>query len=104
VGVQSDITELKNTKDKLEQANLELRKYHTEMTEELQQAKRVQEYLLPHHLPVSDALKISFKFDPLADIGGDFYDVVQLPDEKYGILVADVTVMASRPPCFAICH
>ena len=91
VGVQSDITELKNTKDQLEHTNRTLRKFRTEMTEELQRAKRVQEYLLPHHLPVSAVLKFSCKFDPLEEIGGDFYDVVQLPDGKYGILVADVT-------------
>lgn len=91
VGVQSDITELKTTQDKLEEANRELRKFHTDMTEELQRAQQVQQYLLPDHLPVSDVLKIACKFDPLADIGGDFYDVVHLPDGKYGMLVADVT-------------
>ncbi|HKJ68245.1 MAG TPA: SpoIIE family protein phosphatase [bacterium] len=91
VGIQSDITELNETRDQLERANRELRKFHTEMTEELQQARQAQEFILPHQLPVNDQVKMASKFDPLADIGGDFFDVVHLPEERYGMLIADVT-------------
>ena len=51
VGVQSDITELKNTRDKLEIANKDLAKYQKEMMFELEQAKRAQEFILPSKLP-----------------------------------------------------
>ena len=91
VGVQSDITELKNTRDELEVANKELAKFHKEMTLELEQARKAQEFILPSKLPSTKRVKISSKFVPLAQIGGDFFDIVELTDDIFGILIADVT-------------
>ena len=91
VGVQSDITELKNTRDKLEAANKELAKFQKEMIFELEQAKKAQEFILPSKLPKISSVKITSKFVPLAQIGGDFFDIVELTDETFGILIADVT-------------
>lgn len=91
VGVQSDITELKNTKEKLEAANIELRKFHQEMTVELEQAKRAQAFILPQKMPSSPFLTIVSKYEPLAPIGGDFFDIVTLSEDTFGVLIADVT-------------
>lgn len=91
VGVQSDITELKNTRDKLEAANKELAKFQKEMIFELEQAKKAQEFILPSKLPKISNVKITYKFVPLAQIGGDFFDIVELSEDTFSILIADVT-------------
>ena len=91
VGVQSDITELKNTRDKLEAANKELAKFQKEMIFELEQAKKAQEFILPAKLPKTRHVRIVSKFVPLVQIGGDFYDIVELSEHTFGILIADVT-------------
>ncbi len=91
VGVQSDITELKETKTRLEQANTELEKFRREMILELEQAKNAQEFILPERLLIFDNIRIASKFVPLVHIGGDFFDVFKINDEKFGMLIADVT-------------
>jgi PAS domain S-box-containing protein len=91
VGVQFDITELKETRDRLESANATLEKFRSELNAELEQAKRAQEAILPISLPRSDNIEVLSKFVPLSQIGGDFYDIVRLTEYSYGFLIADVT-------------
>ena len=91
VGVQSDITELKETKDRLEIANQELEKFRREIMQQIEQARKAQAFLLPPQMPDNDRLRIVFKYVPMVQIGGDFLDVVRLGADTYGILVADVT-------------
>ena len=90
VGIQSDVTELKQTKNKLEQANRELTEFQSLIHKELDQAKMAQEFLLPKS-PRDQRIKVASKFVPMAQIGGDFFDVVQIGDNRYGFLIADVT-------------
>ncbi|MBN1583646.1 MAG: SpoIIE family protein phosphatase [Anaerolineae bacterium] len=91
VGVQSDITELKETKDRLETANQELEKFRYDITRQIEQARKAQAFLLPQKMPHNDRLRIFSKYVPMIQIGGDFLDVVKLDSNAYGILVADVT-------------
>ena len=91
VGVQSDITELKNTKDELESANRKLQKFHKEMINELEQAKLAQEFILPQDISDTEEIRIATKFVPLSQIGGDFFDIVKVSQSAYGFLIADVT-------------
>jgi len=91
VGIQSDISELRKTQKKLEDANYELSKFHREVTEELEQARRAQQFILPRQLPQSPYYRISSKFVPLTQIGGDFFDVFHVDDDRLGLLIADVT-------------
>jgi len=53
---------------------------------ELEMAKRIQETLLP----VNDSPHISTIYQPMTKIGGDFYDIIDLPESKTGFLVSDV--------------
>jgi PAS domain S-box-containing protein len=91
VGVQSDITELKETRDRLESANRELEKFRQDITQQIEQARKAQLFLLPQEMPQNDQLRIVSKYAPMARIGGDFLDVVSMSGDAYGILVADVT-------------
>jgi PAS domain S-box-containing protein len=91
VGIQSDITELKHSKEKLEAANRELSRFKKEITLELTQAKYAQHFLLPQQMPQKSNVRIASKFVPMAEIGGDFFDVIEIEQNKYGVLVGDVT-------------
>jgi PAS domain S-box-containing protein len=90
-GIQSDITEMRQTQERLEAANRELVQFERRITQDLDQARVAQRSLLPQETPRDDRLCFAFKYVPMAEIGGDFFDVVQLDRDVYGILVADVT-------------
>lgn len=91
VGIQSDITELKETKERLELANKDLELFNHKITKELDQARKVQQFILPANLPENDKIRFSAIYKPMDQIGGDFYDIIELKKGVYGILVADVT-------------
>jgi hypothetical protein len=59
---------------------------------EIQQARQVQEVLLPHQLPQVKGLRIDGEYHPAREVGGDFFQI--LPGEIEGkvlIVVGDVT-------------
>lgn len=63
----------------------------SKMENDLRLASSVQHYLLPANLPKNDKFSIAVKYFPHLLIGGDFYDVVQLPNGKTGLVIADVS-------------
>lgn len=91
VGIQSDITELKETRKRLERANFDLNIFHDRITRELDQASKAQQFILPADLPSNDKVKFSAKYEPADIIGGDYYDAIELKKGIYGIMIADVT-------------
>ena len=90
-GIQSDITPLRAAQERLLAANKRLRQFERRITRELDQARDAQRALLPRALPHDERLAFACKYVPMAEIGGDFYDVIELAPGVYGILVADVT-------------
>ncbi|MCB0667649.1 MAG: SpoIIE family protein phosphatase [Saprospiraceae bacterium] len=90
VGVQSDISELRNTQEDLEQANQELNQFREKILSELNRAKIVQQFLLPAEYPVTPDLEFASLFVPMEQIGGDFYDILTIEEGVYGLLIADV--------------
>ncbi len=54
-------------------------------------ARNIQQSLLPRQLPQSDYFQFFAVTMPTEAVGGDYYDVVQLPDDRYGFVVADVS-------------
>jgi PAS domain S-box-containing protein len=91
VGIQSDISDLKDTKARLEMANEELQQFQDRIVKDLEQAKTVQKFLLPSVLPETASVKFHSLFVPMDELGGDFFDVIRLSESQYGILIADVT-------------
>ncbi|MFA5518797.1 MAG: SpoIIE family protein phosphatase [Spirochaetota bacterium] len=59
--------------------------------QELDIAKNIQLSILPQVLPLMDKISIKAKYEPMSEIGGDFYDFHNIDDNKIGILIADVT-------------
>jgi serine phosphatase RsbU (regulator of sigma subunit)/type II secretory pathway predicted ATPase ExeA len=58
--------------------------------QELVLAGRVQTSLLPDRLPEVSGWQITATWRPARETSGDFYDVIQLPDNRVGIVIADV--------------
>ncbi len=75
----------------LQQEIEERKKREEAMNRELEQARQTQQMLLPRVLPNISQAQIVTKFIPLEQIGGDFYNIFELEDNQFGILVADVT-------------
>jgi serine phosphatase RsbU (regulator of sigma subunit) len=59
--------------------------------QELRTARRIQESLLPKALPALDGWHIATCYQPAREVGGDFYDFIELGDGGLGIVIGDVT-------------
>jgi len=60
------------------------------MEEELQLARNIQKSLLPSRIPDIPGYDISAVNIPSREVGGDYYDVIELSDHEWGIAVGDV--------------
>ncbi len=61
------------------------------LEQELELARRVQLSLLPRHTPSVDGWEFVVYWKPARQVGGDYYDFIQVMDERLGLVVADVT-------------
>ena len=61
------------------------------MEGELKNAREVQRILLPQSDPVVSGFRISGTNLPARIISGDYYDYIELEDQKFGIVIADVS-------------
>lgn len=58
---------------------------------DLSLAGNVQKLLLPKKLPKHDRLDVAAHYRPMQKVGGDLYAVVELPGNRVGAIVADVS-------------
>lgn len=58
--------------------------------EELKRAREIQQMLLPNTLPQLKGAQIAGAWQPAREVGGDYFDVIQLDDHRVGICVGDV--------------
>jgi len=59
--------------------------------QELRVARLIQQTLLPKALPETPGYKLAAHYQPAREVGGDFYDFVELDDGRLGLVVGDVT-------------
>jgi sigma-B regulation protein RsbU (phosphoserine phosphatase) len=59
--------------------------------QELSFAREVQQGFLPFALPHIDNFSTWAFYEPAGHVGGDFYDVVELPNGNFALMVADVS-------------
>ncbi len=57
---------------------------------EVQLARQIQQTFIPSTLPTHKDWQIAARWRTARQVGGDFYDVIELPDNKLGIFIADV--------------
>lgn len=75
---------LKKAMDVLEARNRQIVK-------EMNLAVELQKSLLPKAYPETELVSFTHRYIPLAMVGGDFFDIVSLPDERIGVLISDVS-------------
>jgi serine phosphatase RsbU (regulator of sigma subunit)/anti-sigma regulatory factor (Ser/Thr protein kinase) len=59
--------------------------------QELEVARLIQQNFLPRELPDLPGWQITAFYRPAREVGGDFYDVIPLPDGRVAFVVGDVT-------------
>ena len=59
--------------------------------QELEVARLIQQNFLPKELPDLPGWEIAALYRPAREVGGDFYDVIPLPDGQVGFVIGDVT-------------
>ncbi len=58
---------------------------------EIEIAREVQERLFPQDLPPVKGLDYFGACRPALQVGGDYYDFIELPDDKFGIAIGDIS-------------
>jgi serine phosphatase RsbU (regulator of sigma subunit)/anti-sigma regulatory factor (Ser/Thr protein kinase) len=61
------------------------------LEQELAVAQLIQQNFLPKELPQLAGWQVAAYYGPARTVGGDFYDFIELPDGRYGLVVGDVT-------------
>ena len=60
-----------------------------QLEHELKVVSEVQQKLLPKQLPTIDGFKLAAHYETSRYAGGDYYDILELPDNHWGFLIAD---------------
>lgn len=75
----------------LQNEQLQLARLERERLEgELQLAREIQQTFIPERLPQPQGWELAASWHAARQVAGDFYDLIELPDGKLGILIADV--------------
>ncbi len=78
-------------KASIAEMNASLRDLNERFRREREQARTIQLSLLPRELPTSDKYEMAVVYEPLEEVGGDWYFVSALPGNRISLLIADVT-------------
>src|ERR671911_454000 len=82
VGDISDVWQQRLQRERNERERIE---------QELQVARRIQQASLPKEVPTLEDWQINPYYQPAREVGGDFYDFLELADGRLGVVVGDAT-------------
>jgi serine phosphatase RsbU (regulator of sigma subunit) len=82
---------LQKTNKKIQIVNQDLRIAQSRINKDLEHARTIQQGLLPQNIQDTEEFSVGFSYIPADAVGGDYYDVFQIADGIYGIVVADVS-------------
>ena len=78
-----------NTHLTIHRLKREVENQKNQLEHELQVVSEVQRKLLPKKLPDIDRFKLAVHYETSRYAGGDYYDIIELPNNQWGILIAD---------------
>lgn len=76
---------------KLREAYKKIESLYKEIEKDLSLAKRVQEALLSREFLKHPKFNIQVHYEPMSQIGGDIFDIINITEDKIRIFVADAT-------------
>jgi len=88
--LQERSREIERLNEELNKRNRDLSAFNAHIRRELRMARDVQLSLLPERFPACPRLRFTVVYEPSEEVGGDYYDFVELVDNSLGVLVADV--------------
>ena len=62
----------------------------SDIERDAEQARAIQEALLPKSMPKIDGVQIAAGWRPARIVAGDYYDLLELPDDKLALCIGDV--------------
>ncbi len=78
-----------NTHLTIHRLKSEVESQKDQLEHELEVVSEVQRKLLPKQLPVIAGFKLAVHYETSRYAGGDYYDITELPDNRWGFLIAD---------------
>lgn len=60
------------------------------LASDLEKARVIQEIAMQHDLPVDERIRFNTHYVPTGIVGGDYYAIEKLDDDRYGVMLADV--------------
>jgi MFS family permease len=70
------------------------------LQQELEIARQVQMSFLPKSYPTAPRLDIASRCAPALEVGGDYFDFIELPDARIGVAVGDVSGKGTQAAFF----
>jgi sigma-B regulation protein RsbU (phosphoserine phosphatase) len=94
-GVSSDVTKLVNAQQEAVDLALQLQKKNQAYEEELMLAREIQQALAGEGFPTVSTnrnyqLNFLARYIPISGLAGDFFEVLKINDDCYGLLICDV--------------
>jgi sigma-B regulation protein RsbU (phosphoserine phosphatase) len=83
--------DLKRANSKLNQAYADLSEAQRIIEKDLDRARSIQNSLLPSSFPEHLLQRVASKYIPAGMVGGDYFDCFELPGQRLGLVVADVS-------------
>ncbi len=74
----------------------EVQRQRDELEDELQSVAAEQRKLLPKELPQIEGLQLAVFYETSRYAGGDYYDIIELPDNQWGFIMADAAGHSTR--------
>jgi phosphoserine phosphatase RsbU/P len=94
-GVSSDVTKLVTAQQQASELAAQLLQKNLAYEEELMLAREIQQALAGEGFPTSadyqgSHLKFGARYIPISGLAGDFFEVMKMTDDCYGVLICDV--------------
>ena len=78
-------------KSSLAEINASLRDHNSKFKKELEEARSIQQSLLPRALPKDARIELAVSYQPLDEVGGDWYFANSTPSGEVSLQIADVS-------------